>query len=68
MNAEKLLSEFLNNELLVEMSKGVYEHLGYDEPTVSKLTENVVDRLECEWFRKYNGWDNEKVHCKEGVE
>lgn len=67
MNAESLLSDILNNEFLVEMSKGVYEHLGYDEPTVSKLTENMACRLENEWYRKYNGWTNEKVHCKIGA-
>lgn len=64
MDAEKLLSDLLNNELLVEMSKGLYEDLGYDEPTVSGLTKKMADRLESEWYRKYNGWSNEKVHCK----
>ncbi len=67
MDAEKLLSDMLNNEFLVEMSKGLYESFGYDEPTVSELTENVVRRLENEWYRKSNDLTHEKVHCKEGV-
>ena len=68
MDAESLLSDMLNNEILVEISKGLYEDLGYDEPTVSKLTKNIACRLENGWYRKYNGWSNEKVHCKIGVE
>lgn len=56
----------LNNELLVEMSKGLYEDLGYDEPIVSELTKKMTDRLDTEWYRKHNGWSNEKVHCKIG--
>lgn len=68
MNAESLLSDMLNNEIFVEISKGLYEDLGYDEPIVSGLTKKMADRLESEWYRKYNGWDNEKVHCKIGVE
>jgi hypothetical protein len=64
MDAESLLSDLLNNELHVEILEGLCEKLGVDEPTVKKITENVACRLECEWFRKYNGWNNEKIHGK----
>lgn len=68
MNAESLLLDMLNNELNVEIAKGLYESLGYDEPIVSGLTKKMADRLESEWYRKYNGLSHEKVHCKIGVE
>ena len=68
IDAETLLLDMLNNEIFVEISKGLYEDLGYDEPTVSELTKKMVNRLESELYRKCNGWNNEKVHCKIGVE
>lgn len=66
MDAEKLLLDMLDNELLVEMSKGLYEDLGYDEPIVSELTKKMTDRLDTEWYRKSNDLTHEKVHCKIG--
>lgn len=59
MDAASLLSEVL------KMSKGLYKNLGYDEPTVEKITITVTDRLDCEWFRKANGIKNEDVHLIE---
>jgi len=67
MDAEKLLSDMLNNEFLVEMSKGLYEDLGIEEPIVSELTKKMADRLDTEWCRKSNDLTHEKVHCKDGV-
>jgi hypothetical protein len=66
MDAEKLLSDLLNNELLVEMSKDLYRDLGIEEPIVSELTKKMTDRLDTEWYRKSNDLTHEKVHYKEG--
>ena len=61
MDAEKTLTELLNNELMGEVLKEVCLELEFEEDT-DEFFNIVNDRLISEWYRKSNRWTNEMIH------
>lgn len=64
MNAESLLSDWINKEFLFEMSKELMEEMDFEPSLTMNMVDELNNRLENEWFRKYNGWNNENIHGK----
>ena len=64
MNAESLLSDWINKEFLFEMSKELMEEMDYEPSVTMNMVDELNNRLENEWFRKHNGWNNENIHGK----
>jgi hypothetical protein len=64
MNAESLLSDWINKEFFFEISKELMEEMDFEPSLTKNMVDELNNRLENEWFRKYNEWTNEKIHGK----
>ena len=64
MDAEKLLTNLLDNKFKEQLVSELYDELGYDKPMIDELVHVLSSRLENDVERSLQGITNDVAHCR----